>query len=279
MRYRFRRLTFFSGVVLLTGVLRLGAITIYDNSKNDLTNRFEPLALEVGDEIVLDGTARYLTNFSFEFWGTNTANAFAFTGNVEGRVRFYLNDGPVYHGYRTPGTVFFDSDWFPISQTTERSLFVFRAGVDFPPAGLVVPVSPNTNMTWSVQFQGMAATHSVGVDLYSPPVIGDYFSDYWERTSGGAWLLKTNSAVPSMDFAARMEATFPPPSLNITMAAGKPVLFWPTNAPGFMLESSGSLEAGAPWTSLTDLIGIIGTNFVRTNDLDSGAVYYRLRKQ
>jgi hypothetical protein len=276
MKHRFNRLVFVSVVLLVNVNLRLGAITIYDNSVNDVHRRFEPGSLEVGDEILLSGTARCLTNFSFEFWGTNTASPFAFSGNVEGRVRFYRNDGPLYNGYATPGTIFFDSDWFPILQPTDRSLLVFRSGVDFPPEGLVMPVT--LNMTWSVQFQGMSASDSVGIDLFSPPVVGNYYPDYWEKNEG-AWLLKTNSATPSMDFAGRLEATFPPPSLQLTIAASKALVFWPTNATEFTLETSGSLGQGAEWTSLTNFIGIFGTNFIRTNDLNPGAVYYRLRKQ
>src|SRR5580765_825482 len=68
------------------------AAIIFDNSVNDLHARFEPGTLEVGDELILAGTERYLTNFSFEFWGENSADANVFAGEVSARVRFYLND-------------------------------------------------------------------------------------------------------------------------------------------------------------------------------------------
>jgi hypothetical protein len=83
------------------------------------------------------------------------------------------------------------------SAVVHENTFVFVAGADFPGGGLFLP-SPR--MTWSVQFQGMGATDSVGVDLYSPAVVGLDFTDYWERHEG--WLLRTN--LVSMDFAARM---------------------------------------------------------------------------
>ena len=60
------------GVLWVVFALPLPAVVIFDNSANDLVTRFEPGTNEVGDEIILAGTERYLTNFSFEFWGTNT---------------------------------------------------------------------------------------------------------------------------------------------------------------------------------------------------------------
>src|SRR5574340_1842514 len=88
----------------------LGATTIFDNSVNDLGTRFNPGTLEVGDEILLASTERYLTNFSFEYWGTSSGASFA--GPVEARVRFYQNDGAPFNGYATPGSLFYDSGWF-----------------------------------------------------------------------------------------------------------------------------------------------------------------------
>ena len=66
-------------------------------------------------------------------------------------------------------------------------------------------------MTWSVQFQGMGATDSVGVDIYSPPVVGSGVDsgDYWQNTDGSWTLMTNNSGVP-MDFGAVMEASAVP---------------------------------------------------------------------
>src|SRR6266853_3113744 len=208
MRKMFRRSGILAGSLLLGCSLPLSAAVIYDNSVNDLSTRFDPGTLEVGDEIILAGPERYLTNFSFEFWGTNTASPgnITFAGTVEGRVRFYLNDGPQFNGYPTPGTSFYDSGWFGIDSPTSRSLATFTLGNDFPWAGLFLPVT--SNMTWSVQFRGMGATDSVGVDIYSPANFGQDYPDYWENT-GSSWVLRTNNLVP-VDFAARMLAAAQP---------------------------------------------------------------------
>lgn len=187
------------------------AATIFDNSANDSLSRFNPGAAVIGDQINFTGTERYLTRFDFEYWGANSANAFVFAGSVQARVIFYLNDGPEFNGYATPGTSFFDSDWFSI-KPTDRSTLVFSAGSDFSPSGLFIPES---QITWTVQFTGMSATDSVGVDLYSPPAVGFDAPEFWQN-SGGGWQLLTN-AVP-MNFGARFFASqepVPEPSVPI----------------------------------------------------------------
>lgn len=187
---------------MLTAVCLTRADTIYDNSKNDLLTRFNPGNFEVGDEIQLAGSARYLTNFAFEFWGESGNGPDLFAGTVEARVRFYENDGSLFHGYATPGSIFYDSGWFTLDGPTPRNTLRFTAGDAFPEEGLFMPVG--FSMTWSVQFQRSAANDSVGLDIYSPVVAGASFPDYWEN-DGIGWQLK-NNIVP-MNFAAVLEAS------------------------------------------------------------------------
>jgi hypothetical protein len=203
--------------ILAVPVFRCPAPLIYDNSVNDLLQRFDPGTLEVGDEITLAGTERFLTMFSFEYWGTNTASPgnLSFAGAVEARIRFYNNDGAPFNGYPTPSSTFYDSGWFGGFSPTPRNTLVFTAGSDFPVNGLYMPVY--SNMTWSVEFRGMGLTDTVGVDLYSPPVVGSDTPDYWEN-DGGVWMLKTN--VVPVDFASKMDATTPEPSSIVLAAFG-----------------------------------------------------------
>jgi hypothetical protein len=195
---------------------------IYDNSVNDLLTRFDPGSLEVGDEIVLAGTNRDLLSFSFEFWGTNTTGALTYSGKPQARIRFYLNDGPATNGYAAPGTLFFDSSWIsivpPDKSTTPRSTLIL-SGTDFSTEAAVPlenPMPVVSSFTWSVQFTSLGKTDRVGVDLYSPPVVGQDWADYWENTIMG-WTLKTNSV--AMDFAARLDAV-PEPSAALLAALG-----------------------------------------------------------
>lgn len=192
--------------LLLTGLChQASAVLIYDNSVNDLRIRFNPGRSEVGDEIILAGTQRQLQQFDFEYWGTNTAGGASFAGTVQARVKFYRNDGPLFNGFATPGTVFYDSGLFTIS-ATPRSTLIFTPPVDFPAGGLFIPVD---RMTWSVQFTNTSLLDEAGVDLYSPPVVGQNFPDYWERDLiSGAWALKQSTgATPPINFAARFNAT------------------------------------------------------------------------
>jgi hypothetical protein len=205
------------GVLCSTLGLRVAADPIYDNSRNDLRVRFDPGGLEVGDEIIFSGAARYLTNFSFEYWGASTGPTFS--GNVEARVRFYQNDGADFNGYQAPGTVLYDSDWFPVISTVRNTLR-FEAGSQFPAGGLFLPVV--SNMTWTVQFQGLGAGDTAGVDLYSPAIGGANYPDYWEN-NGENWQLKDNTV--TMDFAARMEASpVPEPAPMLLSLAALAVL-------------------------------------------------------
>jgi hypothetical protein len=213
----------------------LGAATIFDNSQNDLLTRFNPGTVEVGDQVILAGTERYLTEFRLEYWGTNALDPLnlAFDGNVQARVRFYLNDGTPFNGYDTPGTMFYDSQWFSLNVPglgpPARSTILFQAGIDFVDGGLLLPVAgePGDEFTWSIQFRGMSVNDSIGIDLYSPPVIGSDYPDYWQNT-GAAWLLQTN-AVP-MDFAALMTANqVPEPSSTALWIGGGVILLTLTN--------------------------------------------------
>ena len=198
----------------------LWAVVIYDNSQNDLLGRFNPGRIEIGDEIGLAGTERFLTYFSFEFWGTNTAKPdnSSFAGVVEARVRFYLNDGPPdANGYITPGTVFYDSLWFGGFSPTPRSTFIFTEGADFPSGGLFIPAD---RMTWSVQFRGMQPTDTLGVDIYCPPAVGWNWNDYWENLSGWALLQNMNAPNGQMNFGAYMEAVPEPSAVAILLIGG-----------------------------------------------------------
>ncbi len=199
--------------------LPVSADTIYDNTAMDLNTRFNPGTNEVGDEILLAGTFRNLTNFSFEYWGTNTAGGPSFASSVTAEIRFYQNNGIPFNGYATPGTMFYDSGPFSINPTPRSTLVFSVAGGDFPFGGLAMPVT--SNMTWSVQFFGLGATDQAGVDLFSPPDVGDEHPDYWQNDAG-VWSLRTN--VVAMDFAARMDATVPEPSALSLLAIGAPIL-------------------------------------------------------
>jgi hypothetical protein len=264
------------GLACVTFARPGAADVIFDNSQHDSNIRFNPGFVEVGDEILLAGNARYLTNFTFEYWGTNCAAAGnpLFGGNVQFRIRFYQNDGPMFNGYPSPGTAFWDTGWINMPPPTPRQSLVFTPGLDFPPSGLYLPSS---GMTWSVQFRGMSLTDTVGVDFYWPQVTGGEFPDYWENNGG--WTLRTNSAGPA-DFAARMEATLVPapalPFLTIHRAGAQTVLSWPGWATNFNLESTARVDSGAAWSVVGATSQWIDNNFVLFAPIQSAPAFFRL---
>ena len=190
-----------AGAVLMSLSLPLRAYVIYDDSQTDLHFRYSPGTTEIGDEILLGGpaNARYLTNFSFEYWGLNSNTPSSFAGAVEARVRLYVMDGPrnpnTPDGWITPGTMFYDSLWFSVPGPTDRSTFNFTAGSDFPSDGLFIP---SNDITWSVQFQGMGEGDALGLDIYCPAVVGTNYNDYW--VNDPTWTLMENTNAPGAPF-------------------------------------------------------------------------------
>ena len=194
---------------LLAIVPGLRAEIIYNNSTTDTGNRLTfTNNQQIGDQIILANTsARFATNFSFEYFSPNTSN---FIGTVQADVTFYLNNGTLFNGYARPNTSFFDSGFFNI--TTPYSVYATNVGTlsfnlmnNFP-AGLLLP----TNFTFAVTFQGLVGPDQVGVALFNPVTVGQNTPDYWLNTPTG-WELLTNS-VP-VNFAARFEGTVPEPSV------------------------------------------------------------------
>jgi hypothetical protein len=192
---------------------------VYNNSSNDLTNRFNPGTNEVGDEIVLAGGGRILTDFTFQYWGVFT------NSGADARIRFYANDGSTNGlplGSQMPSTVLFDSGWFGIIPTN-RATYMFN---DFTLGGgnLIALTGPvPTDFTWSVQFSGLTAGESAGVDLYSPPTVGTNYADYWDNTVSGWELRASTNGVP-INFAARINATPEPGTLWLGLLGG--LVFW-----------------------------------------------------
>ncbi len=201
----------FAGALLLalSSQFALAAEIVYENASNDLNTNLDPGTREVGDEIILDGTARWLSEFTFEYWGTNTLSDIEFAGTVEARIRFYLNDGPPLpdiDDILTPGTLLYDSGSFQIDPTPRATLTFTDFSLGTVPLTQPLPDS----FTWSVQFSGLGLTDTAGVTLYSPPTIGNNFNDYWVN-DGVDWLLETN--LVNMDFAARFAAVPEPSTL------------------------------------------------------------------
>lgn len=201
---------------------------VYANSTNDLSLRFNPLSFEVGDEIVLDGTARYVTAFNFQYWGVG------WSGDEEMRLRFYANDGdaaPAGPTILKPSTVLFDSGWFSLAAygygPTNRAVMPW-IGTDLTVGNVVNLTGPvPDSFTWTVQFQNVdtGSGESAGLDIYDPPTIGSNYKEFWEYNGNTAdWEYHGTAGSTNFNFAARLEATPEPSVMVLGLLAGLGVL-------------------------------------------------------
>jgi hypothetical protein len=196
------------------------ASLVFDNSTTDLFRRFNPGSVEVGDEIVLAGSDRLVTNFVFQYYGEN------FTGDELARVRFYINDGAPSSGAARPSTVLYDSGPFSVTATPRNTLVfdlaTLAAGNPWNPGqGILVPDA----FTWTVQFYNPDNNlgYQAGVDMYDPPTVGYDYNSYWDNDPLSGWLLKTNASY-NMNFGARVEAV-PEPNAVVLGLGGALLVF------------------------------------------------------
>ena len=68
------------------------------------------------------------------------------------------------------------------------------------------------------------------------------------------------------------------PYLNARPNGNELILSWPTNAPGFTLQSTLDLTPPVTWLDSTNVPAVIGAHFTLTNSTSGGARFYRLRK-
>jgi hypothetical protein len=67
------------------------------------------------------------------------------------------------------------------------------------------------------------------------------------------------------------------PVINLNTGGNKIVLTWPTNAAGFSLQDTASLSGTSVWSSALSPV-VNGSNYVVTNTISGGAMFYRLKK-
>ncbi|MBI4657312.1 MAG: S8 family serine peptidase [Verrucomicrobia bacterium] len=164
---------------------------IYDNTpiSGNPRSYFAGNGIEFGDDIVLTGTERLLTDFRFDYYLSPNANL-----NEKAELFFRLNDGPD----ETPGTIIFRSGEFPLD--TSPSGHMILEAVDM---GLPVPAT----FAWSVVITGIDLGEQVGLILNGPPAVGESLVSFWLKTREGAWVRNLiDSGAEEGSFSASVKA-------------------------------------------------------------------------
>ena len=178
----------------------------------------------LGEQIWL-GTLvpEYLTNFSFEYYSPYIS----YTGPVQADVRLYMNNGPTTNGYSSPGTLFYDSGNFSLTDPwqvsgTNTATLVFQMS-DLT-NGNTFNLSPTfvlpTNFTFSVTISGLQGADAVGLPIFgSVAQVGTNSGDYWYDVSGN-WELLTNAIGPIAFGAQFLGTPTPEPTVLCLGAVG-----------------------------------------------------------
>lgn len=271
MTYKQRLILWWSLALALLGMLSAkGQVPIYANDVNDLTTRFWPGTNEIGNQILFGDRVRWVTDASFEFFCVSNS---ATGPNV--RYRYYLNDGTNFNGYATPGTMLYDSGWFGPLPVTDRSTvnYSYTTG-DFPKyTGLWLGDSngvPYNSITWTAQFD----QDGCGLDVYSPPVMGYSYPDYW-WFEDGQWYLKRNTNGVSLRFASKISAIGAPldrPTLtNYTTVDYGMVLQVLGNAHDYQVQAS---PDGVTWTNA--FVAFHYVQYPVTNYVSGPCMFFRV---
>ena len=240
-------------------------------------NRFNPFNFEVGNEIILANpgwVGAFITGFTFEYWGTASGSTFA--GPVQVDVRFYLNDGPPFNGYSTPGRLLWESglssinpDW---SNTLGYSGLAFSGGNGMGPFGVWVP---SNSFTWTVQFMGQTGADQAGVTLYFPPTVGQDYPTYW-LNNGSGWELLYDPSGP-ISFGATFEGMPVPYVVGAvpvfqaaTLTNGTVSLTWSTDAGGIYQLQYNSDSSSTNWSNLGSAVTAAGTALSATDSVTNG---------
>jgi hypothetical protein len=140
-----------SSVLLLAagGVVRAGPLdeVVYDNSVHPAgwTIIYGVRGLQIGDEVTLGGTSRFVTQIDLSLSGLTRSDT---------TVRLWANDGP--DGF--PHTLLFET-------TIRNVLYNGHTTLSVPVPAVAVP----DTLTWTVAFDSVIP---VGVRYFDPPTVG-----------------------------------------------------------------------------------------------------------
>ena len=188
---------------------------VYNNITRYL-GQYETDTREYGDQIHLAGDARQVTHFSFRYFGDFTA-----TGDERARIRFYANDIP-YDLYRQqPGTILWESDYFPINAGIQLK----NLQVSTPGGAVEVP----DIFTFTVEFAGLGNNEAAGLLIYGPPEVGSSYNEFWMRTGEDRFdAVRYPGGEPRANFYALVLAVPEPGTMVLVSLGLASLLLWGT---------------------------------------------------
>ncbi|MCF7764495.1 MAG: hypothetical protein K9N62_12555 [Verrucomicrobia bacterium] len=169
----------FSSGTLTFRLVDVNEATLYANQTGYLSNHaFPGNGIEFGDEVVLAGVNRVVTEFSFPTYFNGPTNGFE---TIELFLR--ANDG----ANGEPGSILYRSGERPLNAGAQKTTL----------NQLHVTV-PNS-FTWSVVMNGLDSQAEAGLLVADPPTAGSSSASYWKRGNDGSWQTAQidNGAVPA----------------------------------------------------------------------------------
>ena len=169
---------------------------------------------------------------------------------------------------------------------SDRASFQLACG----PTGSLTNVGPIHDTYSATNVTYLLPTNALTSTLLWTSMLREFNCGLWTAPTNGNYEFRLNvtgkNAASSgytltVDYLKLTPAiTTPPigrPALDTIRAPGQIILSWPTNATGFLLESSSNL-AGTVWTGVSPPPVIINTNNTVTNATSGERRFYRLNK-
>lgn len=166
---------------------------------------------------------------------------------------------------------YFVTDWSisDNSGSTLTSLDLSTTGS----AGMKFDLTLTSTNTYSLSLTPLSnpsgAYTQTGTLTTNLPINWINFRLYW-GTSTGLTDTADNYEISSMTIKGL--------TLNIQQAASNVILSWPTNVPGFNLESTSILGAGAVWQTNSTVPVVLNGQYVVTNAIAGTQRFYRLKQ-
>lgn len=183
----------------LGGVVSAQAAIVYDNMTTMLGSYYSQASgLEVGDNVTLAGTERYVSRFEVGVYSS-------LAGSADMRIRFYTGTP-----FANPVAIY-DSGWY-----NQMAFIAGQQTFGFAIPNALVP----TNFTWTVQYANVVGMTSVGPRLANPPTIGSSANNFWQNNPPWTnyWFGSTG---PVSNFMARINAeAVPEPATLAVLGIG-----------------------------------------------------------